>query len=857
MYEQAIKELSSLLKGKRERAYNYLLATVRTDPKGVLDDFLRYADQKAWSYARGIFSANREGVFRAILARRIGKREEWILQMLGYSPYIPSLREFWRLYDEVSGYKMEGLGVIPDKYYSLLKNGKIKSAIEGIRKEAVKGRELKKIKESYEVYLSLARECGERIENVGIHIVNGELEEARRAIERINGDELRRKVRLVRERREVEEFLREFLWIPRCKEFLAEAEKKSSEEEIRKIKIEAESFVREVRKILQIWDDEEVRNLIKEDLERARKLAELKRRAFDIASELGGENTDLLREDFEGNLPKVLKRYIVERYPKADEEAMQLFEEALSVARSIEKDWQRAWVLSAIAGEMAKVDVDRAKRVFEEALSVARSIEDADDRARALSAIAGEMAKEKREEEVRKIPDGLIVKTFEKYGEKWVEKLLEIAKEYPELIQEANELRDKISALRHALEGSGVEVNIRIESDDYEYLKGVLPAVRNEVERLNKIAEEYKSLKGRWSSAIERLRKYRKALEGSGVHVEVPEIPKKYEEMKSGIDELERKVEEYRRLSEEYRDLRSMAMDLKEKLDDLRVKLKNAGIEVPSIDELSLDYLRAHAQKLKNFKSRIRELENLADEFESLKDQWRNLAEIRRRAGLNVGSTPQKYEELKRIVEKWNGEKHEANVAVEFNGDIVMDMWSKGEMEIKNVGEINVEDVNIEVHSDVMEVRGIRSIGVLKRGETRRISVRIKSKDAGYVPVEIKVKWKNPLTEKEEEKTIYPEIYVREKREIAVVSGGKEEKHIPLSEIKRMYGIKEEEKYKWGEFSVYRLGRIIGSGGFSVVYEVEKSGKKYAMKVPKGVDWKLGETLILKDKDLSSMERKP
>ena len=38
MYQQAIRDLSSILKGKRDKAYNYLISVVKTDPKGVVDD---------------------------------------------------------------------------------------------------------------------------------------------------------------------------------------------------------------------------------------------------------------------------------------------------------------------------------------------------------------------------------------------------------------------------------------------------------------------------------------------------------------------------------------------------------------------------------------------------------------------------------------------------------------------------------------------------------------------------------------------------------------------------------------------------------------------------------------------------
>jgi tetratricopeptide (TPR) repeat protein len=64
-----------------------------------------------------------------------------------------------------------------------------------------------------------------------------------------------------------------------------------------------------------------------------------------------------------------------------------LFDRALKVAEGIEKAWERAWALAAIAKGMAKAGM------FDQALKVAEGIEDAWERAEALREIAEGMAK--------------------------------------------------------------------------------------------------------------------------------------------------------------------------------------------------------------------------------------------------------------------------------------------------------------------------------------------------------------------------------------------------------------------------------------------------------------------------------
>ncbi len=77
---------------------------------------------------------------------------------------------------------------------------------------------------------------------------------------------------------------------------------------------------------------------------------------------------------------------------------------------------------------------------------------------------------------------------------------------------------------------------------------------------------------------------------------------------------------------------------------------------------------------------------------------------------------------------------------------------------------------------------------------------------------------------------------------------------VGVHEVRDMYGAKEEKNvesmYNWGEFTAYRVINKIGGGGFSEVYLVEKEGNRYAMKIPRGIDFKGEDTVVLKKEDL-------
>ena len=70
-------------------------------------------------------------------------------------------------------------------------------------------------------------------------------------------------------------------------------------------------------------------------------------------------------------------------------------------------------------------------------------------------------------------------------------------------------------------------------------------------------------------------------------------------------------------------------------------------------------------------------------------------------------------------------------------------------------------------------------------------------------------------------------------------------KAIPIRDIKQIYAVEKKRKHNFGDFFSYEIVRKIGSGGFSDVYEVEANGKRYAMKIPKGIDLSGSDTVEL------------
>ncbi len=734
MYEQAIRDLSPLLRGKRENALRYLRSVVMNDPDGVVRDFLKYANSKAWNYASQIFRANPRGVFLAIAKRRIGAGDERILQLIGYSSYIPQLREFWNLYDEVENYRMEGIGVSTDRFYRLLINEKVKEALEGIRKEAEKGRELnnlkkkvasikdenlkwdkdkilklikdgniekarnlmeelqkkrecietyrelayeceklkemgigldvekarkmfeeghyeealehlkrevekgkelKKIKKRFEKLKNLANEAGERIPDVLRYVKRGDLEKAKEIMDKIDEKELKKKAEIMKLRRRTESILKEIDYVKGVEELRNRLKTANNESELKKVIVDAEKLQNEVKEILTIWDDEEVREKMREGMEESRKVAVMKRGLANIEIKSGNELFMKKYSDWVNSVHGFVaggRVYILvgggdKKLHVYDEGGNELFVKEYS-------DWVRS-VHGFVAGGRVYILVggdDKKLHVYDE-----RGNE-------------------------------LFVKKYS----------------------------GSVVSVHGFVAGGRVYILVG-EGKYWEYGKLHVYDERGNELFVKKYSNWVRSVHG--------------FVAGGRVYILV-----------GGVD---RKLHVY------------AGIDVEELLS-LKHWAESMGIETNfyEIMKVAVSNAKMGMELAKKLMEKLREKRG---RYEAMKEE--------------------------RV-------KVRAKVVVDFHGEIIKDKWSKGEIVVRNEGEINLEDVWIEVKSDAVEIRGIREIGDLRRGEERRIEVWMKSRDAGYVPVEMKIRYRNLLTDAGRENDLSGNVCKGEHRE-EIYKGGR------------------------------------------------------------------------------------
>ena len=879
MYEQAIRDLGSIFKGKRDKAYNHLIASVKRDPKGVVEDFIKFADSKAWSYAPYIFSANKSGVFHAVLGRRLESGEMKILQIIGYSSYIPSLQKFWNLYDEIEGYKREGIGVDARRYYSLLAKGKVKEALEGIRKEAEKGRELRRIKKKYEELLALAKECGEKIENVGIYIYNGDLEGAKNALGKINEAGVWKKVKIARARSDAEKILKEIEWTQEGKSLLKELYSEENVEKIGELKRRAEKIAEEIGEILQIYDDEEIRKLIAQGkMEEARKRATIKRGLENI--KVSGEMEEIFTKSYNEAVNSVHgfeaggKVYILDsardkKLHVYDEHGNELFSKFYdNYVWSVHGFEPRGRVYILAGGEDKKLHVydEHGNELFSKSY-------DGEVYSVYGFEVDGRIYILVGEGHFFKKGGGLHV--YDEHGNELFSKSYNNSINCVHSFETGNIVYILARKLPNELHVYDVQGNeLFSKTYDYEVWRVYGFKVDDRVyilagggdDKLH-VYDEYGNelFSKSYNSSINSVHGFVSGsrgyiLVGTGgddrkLHVYDEHgnelFSKSYSDSVRSVHGFEAGGRVYILAGGDDKKLHVYAGVDTNKLIELQRWAESVGIKT-NFEEIMEIAVENRIKAVRMAKELIAELERKRKEYEDMARKWREIEEKRRGGGIKVGEMPKEFDLLRREIERLKGERFRGEVSVEMMGEIVKDMWSKAEIVVENKGEINVEDVKIEISSEVVEIKGLREMGNLRKGEKKTMEIRIKSRDAGYVPVEMRVKWHNPLTEKEEEKVVYPEIFVRER-------GEKKEKIKPavsVGKIREMYGLKSEKdiekEYSWGEFSSYGIARRIGSGGFSDVYLVEKGGEKYAMKLPKGIDWKGEETLLLSEENMKS-----
>ncbi len=449
--------------------------------------------------------------------------------------------------------------------------------------------------------------------------------------------------------------------------------------------------------------------------------------------------------------------------------------------------------------------------------------------------------------------DGLR-KQIEEYR-KQIKEYRDLAKEYEDLKEKVNKYAGELEELRGKLEPIGISVE-GIESMELSYLRERVPRLEADIAGYKEILNEYEELRRKWSEMVRGLQSYAKMLEGSGVDVPNPKMPGRYEDLKRDIKDLEKSVEKYRMLAEEYERLKEKATEYKNQIRDMAGRLREVGIEIAGIESMELEYLRTRLPELeKEIANAKKELEM----YDRLKDKWGRLREEASKlnkagAHIKIGSMPREIEQLRdeinRLEKEIKSYPRKVEIVADIDGEIVRGEWGKVDLILENKGSLRAEDIKLEYTGEV-KIRGPSEVGAIEPSEKKKFGIRILSNDAGYVPVDMKISYRNALTGEIKKEDIMPELYVkRESEAMKMTAGAGVEHKIGIDKIKKMYEIEEKEEYSWGEFSAYKRVKVLGTGWFSVVYEVTKGRRKYAMKIPKGLDWKLGETMLLREKDL-------
>ena len=273
-----------------------------------------------------------------------------------------------------------------------------------------------------------------------------------------------------------------------------------------------------------------------------------------------------------------------------------------------------------------------------------------------------------------------------------------------------------------------------------------------------------------------------------------------------------------------YMEHREEVYEIYSRYDELMEYLKPFGIteELPEIDYTHIDTWAKESKRI------ITEMEKKKREIERLKNRISELRDKAHMLGMEIPENITEIDEMKRIISEAEErmESMKPSLSLNISGEITENLWSKAEVVVKNDGDINLENIKIEFQTDVMDVRGETKINSIKKGEKRRIPIRIKSKDAGYVPVELLVRYRNPLTEKDEEMRLFPEIFVASRTMTPSITPTPIGTEPPISEpdIQKL--------------TRYELIEEIGSGGFALVYKVKRKSDEriVAVKIPKRWD---------------------
>ncbi|GEM_PF-6658420 len=370
MYEKYIKDLTAFFKGKREKARDRLIYAMANDPYNLTKELLN-APESVWPYVREIIKSNRYGVFLAILATGLNHRGERFLQETGYGHMVEKIYQFQKEIKRADTYKKQGIPLDYDRIVSdEFLSGNVEKALRDIKSLNDVGKKLSAARNKWKDLKSLSGMADETIPDITPAIKNLDVEKAEKIIQNIDEERLREKAQIMEKYRETASILKEIGGVTGAKELGERLKSAKTVEDLERVKEEILALKETVDGILSIWDDEEIRELMREDLEKTRRIAELKRKTLPLAETLGEEHVEKLRESSE-NIKEIIKTYIANVAPTPSKSSKEILNQALKTVKKIKGTGSR----DRKQRVSANIAIQLAKTNPEKSLEIAKNLE--------------------------------------------------------------------------------------------------------------------------------------------------------------------------------------------------------------------------------------------------------------------------------------------------------------------------------------------------------------------------------------------------------------------------------------------------------------------------------------------------
>ena len=280
-YDIYIKRLQSILERKRRIARWELEKGIREDVGGVMESMLEVKG-RVWERVKALVRENPEGVLRWVLSKypmgdeRYDRRLMEVLVEAGYGDYGEKINEYLGLRKRLD--KCRGRGVSVDyseadrRYYK----GDVEGGLELMREMEERCRRASFLRGRWEEIRDMAEELGVEVPDVGGMIDAGELEEAEKAMRKIDVKGMRRRLKYLRERKEVESILDSLSDVAGVSELRERLDGVKGLKELRVLRREVERLRGRVERILKMSNDSDVRRSLGRDLDEALKIARVK-----------------------------------------------------------------------------------------------------------------------------------------------------------------------------------------------------------------------------------------------------------------------------------------------------------------------------------------------------------------------------------------------------------------------------------------------------------------------------------------------------------------------------------------------------------------------------------------------------